>query len=81
MLFLDPHVAEIEVAVFPLEAESAVGVAHHCAQIFGGSRYMEDVAIARLQRDSLAFSVGAGTSEVMREIIARVAGLEPRGAR
>ncbi|MBI5529455.1 MAG: acyl-CoA dehydrogenase family protein [Deltaproteobacteria bacterium] len=63
-------------------AEASVGVAHGCAQIFGGNRYMEEYAIGRLQRDSLAFSVGAGTSEVMREIIARTSGLEPReGAR
>lgn len=38
---------------------------------------MEEYAIARLQRDALAFSVGAGTSEIMREIIARTKGLEP----
>lgn len=76
----EPCNAEISMAKL-FSAESAVGVAHHCAQIFGGSRYMEDVAIGRLQRDSLAFSVGAGTSEVMREIIARVSGLEPRGAK
>ena len=59
-------------------AESAVGLAHDCAQIFGGKRYLEEYRIGRLQRDSLAFSVGAGTSEVMREIIARTCGLEPR---
>jgi len=58
-------------------SEAAVGVAHDCAQIFGGNRYMEEYAIGRLQRDSLAFTVGAGTSEVMREIIARTTGLEP----
>ena len=58
-------------------AEAAVGVAHDCAQIFGGNRYMEEYSIARLQRDCLAFSVGAGTSEIMREIIARTKGLEP----
>lgn len=59
-------------------AEASVGVAHTCAQVFGGNRYMEEYPIARLQRDSLAFSVGAGTSEIMREIIARSVGLEPR---
>lgn len=58
-------------------AEACVRVAHECAQIFGGSRYMEEQRIGRLQRDSLAFSVGAGTSEVMREMIARTSGLEP----
>ena len=48
----------------------------------GGNRYMEEYAIGRLQRDSLAFSVGAGTSEMMREIVARTSGLDPKeGAR
>lgn len=58
-------------------AEASVGVAHDCAQIFGGNRYMEENLIGRLHRDSLAFSVGAGSSEVMREIIARTNGLVP----
>ncbi len=58
-------------------AESAAAVAHDCAQIFGGYGYMEESLIARLVRDSMAFSIGAGTSEVMREIIAREAGLVP----
>lgn len=58
-------------------SEAAIGVGHSCAQIFGGNRYMEEYPIARLQRDSLAFTIGAGTSEIMREIIARTAGLEP----
>ena len=58
-------------------SEAAVGVAHECAQIFGGNRYMEESLIARLTRDSGAFTIGAGTSEVMREIIARGEGLNP----
>lgn len=58
-------------------AEAAVGVAHDCKQIFGGYGYVEETPIARMVRDSLAFSIGAGTSEVMREIIAREAGLVP----
>jgi len=61
-------------------SESAVRVAHECAQIFGGNRYMEEYPIAKLQRDSLAFTIGAGTSEVMRELIARSEGLEPHVA-
>ncbi|MFN8173655.1 MAG: acyl-CoA dehydrogenase family protein [Solirubrobacteraceae bacterium] len=82
---LERHVAglscdrEVSMAKL-LAAESAVGVAHDCAQIFGGYGYMEESPIARLARDSLAFSVGAGTSEVMREIISREAGLVPAGA-
>ena len=55
--------------------ESVLGVAKECAQIFGGNSYMEEYLIARLFRDSLAFTVGAGTSEIMRELIARQEGL------
>ena len=58
-------------------AKVCVRISYDCAQIFGGNRYMEEYAIARVQRDALAFSVGAGTSEIMREIIARTQGLEP----
>lgn len=60
--------------------ESVREVAHHCGQIFGGNSYMEEYPIARLIRDSLAFTIGAGTSEMMREIIARTEGLTPEGA-
>lgn len=77
-LYVRGEEANSEISMAKLfSAEAAVGVAHDCAQIFGGSRYMEENLIARLQRDSLAFSVGAGTSEVMREIIARTNGLVP----
>jgi len=58
-------------------AEAALDLARTCAQIFGGMGYMEECLMARLYRDSLALTVGAGTSEMMREIIARTAGLAP----
>ena len=61
--------------------EAVLGVAHECAQIFGGNGYMEEFQIARMFRDSLAFTVGAGSSEMMREIIARCEGLEPQARR
>jgi len=73
----EPCNAEISMAKL-FASEAAVGVTHDCAQIFGGNRYMEEYPIARFQRDSLAFTIGAGTSEIMREIIARTEGLEPR---
>ncbi len=71
-----PCNAEVSMAKL-FAAEAMVGVAHDCSQIFGGNRFMEEYPIARLQRDSMAFSIGAGSSEVMREIIARACGLEP----
>lgn len=71
-----PANAEISMAKL-FASETAVGVSHECAQIFGGNRYMEENLIARLARDCGAFTIGAGTSEVMREIIARTSGLTP----
>ena len=58
-------------------AEASVKVAHDCSQIFGGNGCMLEYSVARLRRDTMGFSVGAGTSEVMRDIIARESGLVP----
>ena len=55
-------------------------VADKGVQIFGGMGYMEESLIARLHRDTLAFTVGAGTSEMMREIIASSCGLTGQAA-
>lgn len=57
--------------------EMAVDTARECAQIQGGLSYMEECLIGRLYRDSLALTIGAGTSETMRNIIARSNDLEP----
>lgn len=81
-LYVAGRACDREVSMAKLfAAETATAVAHDCAQIFGGYGYMEESLIARLVRDSLAFSIGAGTSEVMREIIAREAGLVAAGER
>ncbi len=42
-------------------------------QLYGGYGYMEEYPIARFYRDVAAFGIGAGTSEIMREIIAKEA--------
>lgn len=55
--------------------ETVKWVATACAQAFGGYGYMEEYPIARLYRDVMGFTVGAGTSEIMREIIADGIGL------
>lgn len=47
-------------------------VATECLQFFGGYGYMEDYKIARVFRDARIGTIGAGTSEVMREIIAKM---------
>lgn len=78
-LYVQGAACDAEISMAKLfAAEAVTGVAHDCAQIFGGNSYMEEFPIARLYRDSLAFSVGAGTSEIMREIISKNSGLVPK---
>ncbi len=47
-------------------------VADACLQCFGGYGYMEEYAIARLYRDARVATIVGGTSEIMREIIAKI---------
>lgn len=46
-------------------------VADECLQFFGGFGYVEEYPIARFYRDARVATIVAGTSEIMREIIAR----------
>jgi len=50
-------------------------VAYDCLQAHGGYGYMEEYDIARFTRDIRLITIGAGTSEIMKEIIARRMGL------
>lgn len=43
-----------------------------CLQFFGGYGYMEDYPIARAYRDVRVGTIAGGSSEIMREIIARI---------
>ncbi|MCL4143682.1 UNVERIFIED_CONTAM: hypothetical protein GTU68_064526 [Idotea baltica] len=45
---------------------------YQCLQMFGGYGYMEEYKIARMFRDSRIGTIGGGTSEIMREIIAKM---------
>ena len=47
-------------------------VADACLQCFGGFGFMEEYPLARAFRDARAGTIVAGTSEIMREIIARL---------
>ena len=81
-LYVQGVACDTEISMAKLfAAEAMTGVAHDCAQIFGGNCYLEEYPIARLYRDSLAFSVGAGTSEIMREIISKNSRLVPKTPR
>jgi acyl-CoA dehydrogenase len=61
-----------EVAMAKLHAaEAANRVAYECVQLHGGYGYMREYPIERFARDVRLFSIGGGTSEIMREIIAK----------
>jgi len=45
---------------------------YQCLQFFGGYGYMEEFKIARMFRDSRVGTIGGGSSEIMREIIAKM---------
>jgi len=47
-------------------------VVYECLQFLGGYGYIEDYPMARLLRDSRLGPIGGGTSEILREIIAKI---------
>ncbi|MGY8933087.1 MAG: acyl-CoA dehydrogenase family protein, partial [Flavobacteriales bacterium] len=47
-------------------------VIYQCLQLLGGYGYMEDYPLARMFRDSRLGPIGGGTSEILREIIAKM---------
>ncbi len=53
-------------------------VTDQCVQLHGGAGYMDEYRISRMYRDARVSRIYAGSSEVMREIIARDLGLDPR---
>jgi acyl-CoA dehydrogenase len=53
-------------------------VLDECVQLHGGAGYMDEYPISRMYRNARVSRIYAGTSEVMREIIARSIGLDPR---
>ena len=49
-----------------------------CVQLHGGAGYMDEYPICRMYLNARISRIYAGSSEVMREIIARSVGLDPR---
>ncbi len=47
-------------------------VCYDCLQMHGGYGFMEDYPLARMFRDSRLGTIGGGTSEIMKEIIAKM---------
>jgi citronellyl-CoA dehydrogenase len=52
-------------------SELAQRLSYDCMQIFGGFGYTTEYPISRYWRDLRLYTVGAGTSEIMKEIIAK----------
>ncbi len=78
----EPAVRECTMAKL-VATELSSRVADACLQCFGGYGFMEEMPLARFFRDARAGTIVAGTSEVMREILARImtgGGSRPAGA-
>ena len=69
----DGHYAVKESSMAKLLAtELSDKVAYQCLQNFGGYGFMEEYKMARMFRDSRVLTIGAGSSEIMREIISKI---------
>lgn len=55
-----------------LATELAEKVSTQCLQMFGGYGFMEEYPLARMYRDVRVGTIGGGSSEIMREIIAKI---------
>jgi len=72
-MFVDGIYAVKEASMVKLLAtEFADKCVYECLQNFGGYGYMEEYKIARAFRDSRLGTIGGGSSEIMREIIAKM---------
>ena len=56
-------------------SELAKKVTYECMQVFGGFGYTTEYPSGRFWRDVRLYTIGAGTSEIMKEILSK---LEPR---
>lgn len=55
-----------------ISTKVADDVIYQCLQLLGGYGYMEEYPLARLFRDSRLGPIGGGTSEILREVIAKI---------
>jgi alkylation response protein AidB-like acyl-CoA dehydrogenase len=51
--------------------ETASRIAERAVQVFGGAGFMNEVRVSRIYRDVKVLTIGGGTSEIMRSIIAK----------
>ena len=68
----DPTLAVSQAKLFA--ADLAQKVAYECLQVHGGYGFIEEYDICRAFRDVRLLPIGGGTSEVMKEIIAKWSG-------
>ena len=55
-----------------VSTKMADSVIYDALQMLGGYGYMEDYPLARMLRDSRLGPIGGGTSEILKEIIAKM---------
>lgn len=65
-----PAVKEVSMAKY-YASEMANRVTYDAIQVFGGYGYMTEYPVQRYYRDARILSIGGGTSEIQKEIIAR----------
>src|SRR5512133_3331156 len=70
----EPAVREISMAKL-FACDLAQRVAYDCMQLHGGMGYMLETDVARAWRDVRLTTIGGGTSEIMKEIVARTSGI------
>jgi alkylation response protein AidB-like acyl-CoA dehydrogenase len=59
-------------------SELEARVTDECVQLHGGNGYMDEYPVSRMYTNARISRIYAGSSEIMREIIARSLGLDPR---
>jgi acyl-CoA dehydrogenase len=62
-------------------SEVEARITDDCVQLHGGAGYMDEYPVSRRYTDARISRIYGGTSEIMREIIARSIGLDPRKKR
>ena len=70
----EPAVKEISMAKL-VACDLAQRVAYDCMQLHGGMGYVVETDVARAWRDVRLLTIAGGTSEIMKEIVAKAGGL------
>src|ERR687888_596531 len=74
--FAEGHYPVREISMAKLfAARVAVEVADECIQIHGGAGYMKEYGVERVWREMRLNRIGAGTDEIMLDVIGRSYGL------